>query len=484
VTRRPKIAVIGGGLAGIAACELMSRDPGRPFDLFLLEGRPHLGGRVGSYTDKETGKEVDTGQHLFLSCYTETQRLLDQLGTRKGLVFFDRLLFPLWDRERGLHSLDVPGSDNPLATASGLLQYGGLPISSRLAFLKLSRAIPKTDSDVDHLSAHEFLKRAGQPEAVIARFWELVILSATNLPSKTVSAAVLVRILKESLLKGGSHTLPGYNAIPLAELFVRPAMDLLSKRGVEIRLKTRVTDLTEEAGRITGIRTSTDFIPLGADDHLLIAVPPWSFEKLAPPGWQGSPLMEHMSQLSYPSPILSIHLHLDSPVHLPVITGFHESKIHWLFNKEAMEQRLVPEKRSSWFDWSEHPGDDMFPTSHVGATVSGAGEMLLLSDGEIGAICLEHIRRIDRHSTASLKLVRAVRDRFATPVLGVGQSTLRPDPRTSYPNLWIAGDTTDTGLPATMEGAIRSGTRAGTLILGALSPEHTPNTTQDRTPPP
>jgi squalene-associated FAD-dependent desaturase len=453
----------------------MSRKRDRSFDLLLLEGRPHLGGRIGSYIDKTTGKEIDTGQHLFLSCYSATLELLDRLGTRSGLVFYDRLVFPLWDRDRGLHALDIPGSGSSLAAAGGLLQYGGLPFSKRLAFLKLTRAIPKTDSDVDHLSAHEFLLRAGQPEQVIDRFWELVILSATNLPSKSVSAAILVRILKESLLKGGSHSRPGYNAIPLAELFVRPAMDLLSRREVEIRLKTRVDGLSERSGRIAEIMTQDGPIPLGPEDHLLSAVPPWSFEKLVPPSWQGTPLLEQMSRLSYPSPILSIHLKLTSPVQLPIITGFHDSKIHWLFNKDAMEHRSLPDKRPSWFDWSEDPEDGRFPTLQVGATVSGADELLTLTDPELGAICLDHIRLIDPKNKAELALVRAVRDRFATPVLGVGQSTLRPDARTPYPNFWMAGDTTDTGLPATMEGAVRSGMRAGSLILETLSGVDSPD---------
>ena len=464
---RPRIIVMGGGLAGIAACERLSRNPSRPFDILLLEGRPRLGGRVGSYFDPDIGREIDTGQHLFLSCYTGTLALLEALGTRSDLVFYDRLYLPLWDRERGLHPLDIPGSDNPLALASGLLQYEGLPFSSRLAFLTLSRAIPQVDNDVDHLTAHEFLQRAGQPESVIDRFWELVILSATNLPSRRVSAAILVRILKESLLKGGSHSRPGYNAVPLAELFVFPAMKLFGKRGVTVRTKRRIVGFSESQGRVTGVLTPQEELPLGRSDHLLSAVPPWAFEKIAPISLHQSPLVDQMSRLSYASPILSVNILFTEPVHLPLITGFHQSSVHWIFNRDAMEQRLVPEARS-WFDWSSQAGDDVYPTWVASATVSGADDLLGLSDHELGELCLEHVKKIDPKSRASIKSVRAVRDRFATPVLGAGQSTLRPEARTALPNLWIAGDTTDTGLPATMEGAIRSGYRAAELILEAM----------------
>ncbi len=464
---RPRVTVMGGGLAGIAACERLSRKPDRSFDILLLEGRPHLGGRVGSYFDPAIGREIDTGQHLFLSCYTGTLTLLEALGTRPGLVFYDRLYLPLWDPERGLNPLDIPGSDNPLALASGLLGYEGLPFFSRLAFLRLSRAIPKIDSDVDHLTAYEFLVRAGQPETVIDRFWELVILSATNLPSRKVSAAILVRILKESLLKGGSHSRPAYNAVPLSELFVLPAMRLFRNRGVEVRTKTRIVGFSADQGGVTKVSTAQEDLPLGRSDHLLSALPPWAFEKIAPISLHRTPLVDRMSRLAYSSPILSVNLLFSEPVDLPLITGFPRSSVHWIFNRDAMDQRLIPEARP-WFDWSIRTEDDVHPTRVASATVSGADDLMCLSDAELGGLCLDHVRKLAPKSNATLKSVRAVRDRFATPVLGAGQASLRPEPRTALTNLWLAGDITDTGLPATMEGAVRSGYRAAELILEAL----------------
>lgn len=469
MSARPKVYVLGGGLSGIAAAERLSRGPDSPFDIVLLEARPHLGGRTGSYFDTRARREIDTGQHLFLSCYTWTMDLLDRLGTRGGLVFFDRLYIPLWDPERGLHPLDIPGNKSQLSAAGGLLQYEGLPFSLRLSFLSVARAMPKIDSDVDHLSAYDFLRRAGQPEEVIDRFWELVILSATNLPSRTVSAAILVRILKESLLSGGEASRPGYNAVPLTELFVLPAMRLFRSRGVTVRTKTRVMALSESGGRVRSLSTNRGEIALGPDDRMIVALPPWSFEKIVPVSWQETPLVDRISRLSYASPILSIHLHYEKPVLLPLITGFHRSPIHWLFNKDAMEQRLIPETRS-WFDWSGGTEDDLLPTQQVSATVSGAFDLLDRSDCELGRLVGEHLLLVDRRNTATPRGIVAVRDRFATPILGTGQSTLRPEARTAYLNLFMAGDTADTGLPATMESAVRAGGAAAEAILADLGP--------------
>ena len=461
---RPHVYILGGGLSGIAAAERLSRDPESPFEVVLLEARPHLGGRTGSYFDTRARREIDTGQHLFLSCYTGTLSLLDRLGTRSGVVFFDRLYIPLWDPERGLHPLDVPGNKSQLSAAGGLLQYEGLPFSQRLAFLSVARAMPKVDSDVDHLSAHEFLKRAGQPEGVIDRFWELVILSATNLPSRSVSAALLVRILKESLLAGGHAARPGYNAVPLTELFVLPAMRLFRARGVSVRTKTRITSIAETQGRIVSLSTSRGEIPLSSEDRVIVSLPPWSFEKIVPLDWQETPLVDRINRLSYASPILSIHLHYDSPVRIPLIAGFHQSPIHWVFNKDAMEQRLIPETRP-WFDWSGDREDDLLPTHMVSATVSGAETLLETPDEELASLVGDHLRLLDPKNTASPKGIVAVRDRFATPVLGTGQSSLRPEARTSFDNLFMAGDTADTGLPATMESAVRAGVVAAEAIL-------------------
>ncbi len=468
MSARPKVYVLGGGLSGIAAAERLSRDPDSPFDIVLLEARPHLGGRTGSYFDARARREIDTGQHLFLSCYTGTLDLLDRLGTRSGLVFFDRLYIPLWDPMRGLNPLDVPGNKSQISAAGGLLQYEGLPFSLRLSFLSVARAMPKNDSDVDHLSAYDFLRRAGQPEEVIDRFWELVILSATNLPSRTVSAAILVRILKESLLAGGVASRPGYNAVPLTELFVLPAMRLFRARGVAVRTKTRIMALTESGGRVRSLSTSQGEIALGPDDRVVVALPPWSFEKIVPVTWQETPLVDRISRLAYASPILSIHIHYDTPVHLPLITGFHRSPIHWLFNKDAMEQRLIPETRS-WFDWSGEAEDDLLPTQQVSATVSGAHDLLDRPDDELGRLVGEHLLLVDRRNTAPPRGIVAVRDRFATPVLGTGQSTLRPEARTAFENLFMAGDTADTGLPATMESAVRAGAAAAEAILAGVA---------------
>jgi hypothetical protein len=162
-----------------------------------------------------------------------------------------------------------------------------------------------------------------------------------------------------------------------------------------------------------------------------------------------------------------VNLLLSEPVDLPLITGFPQPSVHWIFNRDAMEQRLIPETRP-WLDWSIRNEDDIHPTRVASATVSGADELMGLPDSELGALCLEHVRKLAPKSKATLKSVRAVRDRFATPVLGAGQGSLRPEARTSLSNLWIAGDITDTGLPATMEGAVRSGYKAAELILEAL----------------
>jgi uncharacterized protein with NAD-binding domain and iron-sulfur cluster len=136
-----------------------------------------------------------------------------------------------------------------------------------------------------------------------------------------------------------------------------------------------------------------------------------------------------------------------------------------------MEQRLIPETRP-WFDWSEDREDDLLPTQMVSATVSGADTLLETPDAELAALVSHHLRLLDKKNTASPQGIVAVRDRFATPVLGTGQSSLRPEARTSFANLFMAGDTADTGLPATMESAVRAGVAAAEAILSEIPARH------------
>ena len=465
---RPVLYIVGGGLAGISAAEVLSRGEGRPRRVVLLEARPRLGGRTSSYRENHDGQMHDTGQHLFMDAYTSTRSLLRTLGTEACLAFLDPLSLYMMDRNEKLSFLELPLHNGRLGLLSGILMFPGLSVLSRLSMLKIGRALPKRESSVDHMDARTFLRNNGQTAEAIEKFWELLIVSATNLPSDQVSASLLVSVLKESLFSAGGPETLGYNTVPLAELIGNPALEVLTGRGVEVRCQTSVSQFCIRQGRLTGMRVGKDAVTLGPEDHVVVAVPPWSFEALFPSTEMNDPLIQNIVRLSRPSPILSVHLWFKDPVPVPMITGFSESEMHWVFNRDFMMGRAFPavhpDRQLADFSYSG-PLGDFYPGKMLSVVVSGASGCLDANDEELIGRALKTVLRLSPGTPAgNLSFARVIRERFATPIFPPGQGMWRPPAHSFLDNLWIAGDMQDTGLPATMEGAVRSGVQAAVEI--------------------
>ena len=460
----PVLYIVGGGLSGIAAAEVLSRGEGRPRKVVLLEARPRLGGRTSSYRESHDGQVHDTGQHLFMDAYVATRSLLKVLGTENRLTFLDPLSLYMMDRKEKLSFLELPLHNGQLGLLSGILMFPGLSFLSRLSMLKIARALPERESSVDHMDARTFLRNNGQTAEAIDKFWELLIVSATNLPSDQVSASLLVSVLRESLFSDGGPKTLGYNTVPLSELIGDPAMRLLTRRGVDIRCRTPVSRFLVHQNRLTGMQIGKDIRMLGPEDHVIVTVPPWSFEELFPSTEMNNPMIQNIVRLSRPSPILSVHLWFQEPVPVPMMTGFSEHEMHWVFNRDYMMGRalpaVLPDKKLADFSYSG-PLGDFYPGRMISCVVSGARESLEEEDDVLIEKARKTVLRLSPRSPGKkLVFARVIRERFATPVFCPGQGMWRPLAHSFLDNLWIAGDMQDTGLPATMEGAVRAGFQA------------------------
>ena len=469
---RPVLYVVGGGLSGISAAEVLSRGEGRPRRIVLLEARPRLGGRTSSYRESHDGQVHDTGQHLFMDAYVATRSLLKALGTENRLAFLDPLSLYMMDRKEKLSFLELPLHNGRLGLLSGILMFPGLSFLSRLSMLRIGRALPQRESSVDHMDARTFLRNNGQTDEAIQKFWELLIVSATNLPSDKVSASLLVSILKESLFSSGGPKTLGYNTVPLSELIGDPAQALLSGRGVDVRCRTPVSRFLVAQNRLTGMQIGKDTVMMGPEDHVIVAVPPWSFEALFPATEMNDPLIQNIVRLSRPSPILSVHLWFKDPVAVPMITGFSENEMHWVFNRDYMMGRalpaVLPDRKLADFSYSG-PLGDFYPGRMLSCVVSGAEESLDSDDEDLIEKARKTVLRLSPGSPDKKPtFARVIRERFATPIFPPGQGMWRPPAQSFLDNLWIAGDMQDTGLPATMEGAVRSGFRAAVEVENRL----------------
>ncbi len=473
--RVPSVYIVGAGLSGLALAEFLSR-PERvgPCRIVLLEGRPAPGGRVSSYRESFTGDWEDNGQHLFMDVYRSMLSFLERIGTRNRVHFPSPFSIDLLDDQNRVCPFRLDPKRGALGGLTGILGFSGLSLGSRLSMLKVGHRLssPKlTEASVDHLDARTLLEMSGATKESIDRFWELLVISATNLSASDVSAALLVRILRETLLGGHGPSLIGWSTVSHRELIVDPALSVLSRRGVSVRCKSPVSRISLSENQVTSIRAGDETIDLSSGDHLVLAVPPWSLEKILPIEIMEGPLAQNIMRIGFSSGIVSIHLWFKEEIRVPPIGGLMSGPVHWIFNKDAMKQEngkgtLTEEgEGGTLFMFSEEESTGV-SGAHLSLTVSGISSKDETSEEEWLSRALVAVGRFaGGRLLPDLLHHRVIREKMSTPILGPGQALIRPSNRTEIPNLWLCGDATDTGLPATMEGAVRSAyALAGMLV--------------------
>jgi uncharacterized protein with NAD-binding domain and iron-sulfur cluster len=332
------------------------------------------------------------------------------------------------------------------------------------------------EETVDHLDAKTFLLRSGATKESIDRFWELLVISATNLSSSDVSAALLLRILRETLFGPHGPSLIGWSSVSHRELVIDPALALLDRRGVEVRCKSSVGQIKLSGNHVSSFVAGDRELALSPKDHLVLAMPPWSLERVLPIEMMDGELFQNINRISFSSGIISIHLWFSGMVVLPVIGGFMSGPIHWVFNKDRMVHPLQSGEGDpggeNYFDLSYEEGKSGWSGgSTLSLTVSGVDVKDEIPEEEWVARALLAVERFSgKGPLPKLAHYRVIREKMSTPVLGPGQSLYRPSNQTGVSNMWLSGDSTDTGLPATMESAVRSAHMLGEMLFSAIRP--------------
>ncbi|HXT82183.1 MAG TPA: hydroxysqualene dehydroxylase HpnE [Acetobacteraceae bacterium] len=415
------VHVIGAGLAGLSAALALTGSGRR---VTLYEAGPAAGGRCRSYLDRELGLRIDNGNHLLLSGNHATFAYIDEIGSRSRFGGPGEPLFPFVDVHTGERWVVRPN-------------LGRLPwwiLSSR-------RRVPGSRL-VDYLGMAGIARIQGDVVVADAMrrghlYWRLVeplAVAALNTRPQVAHAPLLGAVIRETLMQGGKACIPSFPRDGLSEALVDPAVHLLRERGAEVQFGRRVVALTIEGTRVTAIRTTDDSAILEPEDHLVLAVPPWVAVELVP-GLTAPDSFES---------ILNIHFRMAA---LPEETddeagfiGMVGGTAEWVFIK---------------------PG-------HVSVTVSAANRLVDEPARTIAALVWPNIRvALALPPTAEMPAFRVVKERRATFAATSVQERRRPGTRTGLPNLVLAGDWTQTGLPATIEGAIRSGRTAAAAILAA-----------------
>jgi squalene-associated FAD-dependent desaturase len=402
-----RVAVVGGGLAGLAAgLELADRGQ----EVTVLEARPTLGGAVQTLPEREgdPSPPPDNGQHIALGCFEEYLRFLDRIG--EGSSY----------RRQPL-SLPVIGEDASTVAIGrsplSIVRYRHLPLRDRLSIMRVLLALRKADArDDDTFGA--LLRRLGASDVQIDRFWDVFIRPALNLRTDEASAAMGAFTVRTALLgpaRAADAILP---AQPLGSMHGDAAGRALEAAGATVETGRRVETLDE----------------LDADS-IVVAVPPAESARLL---GEPEPALE-------PSPIVSVHLLLDRPLLRHPLAALLGSPAHWVFDRGALTGREPPQGGQ-----------------YLTVVASGVPDLLEIRGRGLVDLMAEELT--GRLGHAELLWSRVSREPFATVALRPGTQRLRKGPETERPGVVRAGAWTDTGWPTTMEGAVRSGLTAARTI--------------------
>jgi squalene-associated FAD-dependent desaturase len=443
----PHVVLVGGGLAGLAAASSLVD---RGLRLTLFESRPRLGGRASSFTDPVTGEPVDNCQHVSMGCCTNLADFCRRVG-----------LEHLFRSEREVVFLSPEGRTSilragllpaPLHLAGSFLgaRYLGAADKARVAYGLLRLCSRSGPRELPGEAMEGWLRRHAQTDRALARYWAPVLVSALNERLDRMDVGHARKVFLDGFLRHRDGYRMELPLVPLGELYGRPLESWLAARGVTVRLTTGVRSFELDGdGAISGVLLrSGEAVPA---DFVVLAVPFDRAAGMLPPALaERVPELRRLDALDA-SPITGIHLWFDRPVcpfdHVVTIGRTAQ----WVFNHTAIQGRRPGESNGG---------------QYLQVVVSASYELLALSNAAIRDRIVSELGAIWPEARGA-KLTRwwVVTEHGATFAPRPGVDAVRPGQRTGVEGLFLAGDWTATGWPATMEGAVRSGYLAAEEIL-------------------
>jgi hydroxysqualene dehydroxylase len=406
--------IVGAGISGLSAAVRLAN---ANFKVCLYEATQQAGGRCRSYFDAATNLTIDNGNHLLLSGNRHALAYARSIGTEAGLVGPRRAQFPFVDLTTGKRwQLDLGDGRLPLWVFDSARRVPDTSLRDYLALMPLIWSSPS-----------RLVGDAIPCEGVLyQRLVQPLLLAALNVDPPGGSAGLAGAVVRETLLAGGQACRPLIAREGLSAVLVEPAIKLLQGKGADIRFGQELRGFGSAADRVSELKFGEQAISLAPSDVVVLAVPPRPAASLLP-------------GLKTPSKfraIVNAHFRFEPPKDLPPILGVVGGLVEWLF---TFPQRLS-------------------------ITISGADRLVDMPREELARAIWRDICQA-AGITAELPPWQIVRERRATFEATPEQNALRPGAVTAFKNLFLAGDWTDTGLPATIEGSVRSGDRAADLVL-------------------
>ncbi|MBT8387836.1 MAG: hydroxysqualene dehydroxylase HpnE [Ignavibacteria bacterium] len=426
MNEKKKCIVIGGGFAGLSTAAFLCSSG---YTVQLLEASPKLGGRAYSFLDNKTNTVIDNGQHILMGCYKETLNFLKLIGADKNLLYQDKLEVNFVKENFQLMPLKSAPLFYPLNLLIGMLKFKAISFKNRIKLLKIFAKLPfYSMNKLNRMSVYDWLVKERQDEQVIEAFWKILAIGALNTHIKNASAKMFVDILKEIFLNGNFAATIILPKFELSETYCEPAKLFIEKNGGSINLSSQVTELINDGGKIEKVVTTEkvydDF------DFVISAIPHFALEKI----------ITNESLIKNPgfdySSIINIHIWLNDNPLTKNFYGLIGSPIHWIFNKG----------------------------SHLNLVISDADEFIKKDDEELFEMVCIQLKNYVNLDKAMITGYKVIKEKRATFIPSNDIINKRPLQLTGIKNLILAGDWVDTGLPATIESAVKSGREASELV--------------------
>jgi len=441
--KQQTVGIVGGGIAGLSAgCALAAAG----FRVSLFERRPFVGGRASSYEHPGTGEKVDNCQHVLLGCCTNLLDFYRRIEVADKIRWFDRLTFIEPGGRRS--EIGPSGLPAPFHTSPSFLRASSLSWADKVAISRAMLALMGTLPPDDSRSFADWLREHRQTEGAIQRFWKVVLVSAINEDLDRISVRYGAQVFRESFLKSAQAGRMGVPTVPLSDLYSN-AISYIERRGGKVHLRTGVESaiLQQENVALQYGGAAEGF------DFAVLAVPHQALGRLLPShngaGETSARLHAQIAKLES-SPITGIHLWFDRGITELPHAVLLDRTIQWMFQKSKLQPHRQGESQTG---------------SYIELVVSSSKSLVEMGRQEIVDLAIRELAEFfPRLSEAQLLKATVVKEVHATYSALPGSDSYRPHFRTTWPRIFLAGDWTSTGWPATMEGAVRSGYGAAEAV--------------------
>ena len=436
----PDVIVIGAGFAGLSAATALAE---AGIKVHVLEARPGLGGRATAFREPVTGERIDNGHHALAGCYAETLQFLRRIGAEGKLHRPSTLRVSMIDEDNRRSVLALPPLPSPLHLLGGVLAWDALNWSDRLSVIRFGGALAGRTVPDESLTVRQWLEQQRQSPRLCRMLWEPLALATLNQSIDEAGARPFRAVLTRMFGPGPDASALLMSAVPLDELWAEPARTFLQAAGSIVTTSARA-QVVVEGNRTMGVRVRGAFT---ATSVVVAAVPWFAFADL----FAGVPagLSESLASAAAlrSAPIVTVNLWFDGGNLEDEMIGLPGRTFQWVFDKG----RLAGSSQS-----------------HLSLIASGADAVCAATNEELIATAVRELRgALPGFRDTPLRHAVVMRERRATFSLKPG-GPARPGTATPVTGLFLAGDWIETGLPATIEGAVISGHQAAQAVVGAL----------------